>query len=189
MFIISSSMPENLKPYIENIFISSSNPDELFDALNLAIKNNFRDVDLYKTLLANPALSKDEITMFGEKINKEFAEHSYDVFMWMAGIFEQQYNDYDNIERALYYYQKAFLTNPISHAPLVSAINLYNYDLNLDSNQTIMKFVNTGIEKVEKKSLVYHSLANHHEKIGNGELAFKLRALAEKTARKENAQS
>ncbi|MFH1198162.1 MAG: hypothetical protein V1720_20840 [bacterium] len=174
-----------MKPYIENIFISSCNSDELFDALNLAIRNNFRDIDLYKALLANPALSKDELMMFGEKISKEFTEHSYDVFMWLAGIFEQQYDDYDCVEKALYYYQKAFFTNQTAHEPLLSAIKLYNYDLHLDSNQTVMRFVNNGVEKVERKSFVYHSLADHHEKMGNDELAYKLRALAERTARKE----
>lgn len=179
-------MTEGLEIYLENVFRNSTSPDEIFDAVNLAVQNKVDNIDLYKILLANPTLSKDELIMFTEKICREFVPYKFDLYVWIAKLFESNYNDYHYIENSLHYYQKAFLINPENELPLLSALNLYNYDLELPINKNILQLVNTGEPTIKNKSVLYNKLSEHFGKTGNYELKNKYAELAAKYSRKQN---
>lgn len=179
-------MPLNIEKDIENIFRTATSSDEIFDALILALNKRIKNLELYKILLANNSLSKEELIMFTEKICGEFSDFSYELYNWLAKILENNLFDIRSLESALYYYQKAFLIKPAQHAPLLSAFCLYNYELNLPVNFSILQFVSNGISSVEKKSEVYQKLSEHFMKTNNLELSKKYAGLAEQSRRKEN---
>lgn len=172
--------------HFENVFRNSTSPDELFDSLTLAIRKKICDKDLYKILLANPVLTNDEIIMYTEKLCKEFKECSYDLFNWTGYLFQMRDHDLSLLENSFYYYQKAFMINPEDEQPLLSALSLYNYDISVSINEDIMRLVNTGIIKVDRKSVVYKELSKHYKKLNNIELARKFAILAEKSSRQED---
>ncbi len=172
--------------YFEHVFRNSISPEQLFDALSLAIKKGICDGDLYKILLANPALSPDEIIMFTEKLSKEFNDCSYDLFLWTGYLFQMRDHDLSLIDNSLYYYQKAFMIDPENHQPLLSALSLYNYEIALPVNDDVLRLVNTGLIKAKQKSPVYKALSKHYRKTGREELARKFAILSENAARKED---
>ncbi len=171
---------DSIKNRIENIFRFSNNPDEIFDAVDAAIRNKICDVELYKILLGNPALSKDELIMYAEKLSREFKSCTYDLYMWTAKIFGNNYLDHYNLEKSLYYLKKASSKKPSQNEPYISALKLYNYDLELPVNEKIIEMMKSGFEKVDSKTEVYNALADHYNRVGNLELKRKFRALAEK---------
>ncbi|GBD89404.1 hypothetical protein BMS3Abin04_00109 [bacterium BMS3Abin04] len=179
-------MWEQDKIKIESIFRNSNSSDELFDALITSLDHNLSDIDLYKILLANPTLSKDEIIMFTEKLGKEFKKYSSDLYLWTANIFENNCEDYEYLEQAVQYYKKAGLANPTDETPYLNLLNLYNSDFETPANKQILNIIDEGIDKVKKKSKVYFALADHYKKAGNINLQKKYLSLAEKSARLEN---
>ena len=178
-------MEENLRDYIESVFRASESSGELFDALKLSINNKIHDVSLYKTLLANPILSKDEMMMFVEKICDDFEDCRYELYLWVAQVFEGRTDDYDYTEDSLYYYQKAFLTKPEDHTPLISAFNLFNYDYEVPVNKNILSLINIGVETVSKKSVVYKKLSEHFRITGNKDLMIQYEKLALQEQKRE----
>ena len=80
---------------IERIFRNSNNSDEIFDAFTEAVKEKIDDVNLYKILLGNHSLSKDEIIMYAEKLCKEFPHHKYEIYMWVASIFQNSLLEFE----------------------------------------------------------------------------------------------
>lgn len=173
------------KTEIEEIFRSSNSHEELFDAFTEAVSNKCDDVELYKVLLANPALTIDEVIMFGEKVAKEFPGESYDLYFWMAELFSGESINPEYCEKAFQYYSKAFELKREDHEPLVAALNLYNYDLNLELNNEIINFIENGIASVKQKSKVYYGLANHYNVL-NDEINFKKYSeLANKASKNE----
>ncbi|MBL1215560.1 MAG: hypothetical protein HND52_19495 [Ignavibacteriae bacterium] len=179
-------MSDKIYNEIETVFQRSNSSDELFDALQLAISKKYNSPELYKILLANPALSKDELQMFTEKIADEFTNCRYEIYYWTAQIFENNFTDYSYLERAIYYYQKAAICNPEECGPLLSVLQLYSYDIPLPTNETIMQIVNIGIESVKLKAKLYYAMAEHFRKVGNMELERKYKSIAEKAAHNEN---
>ncbi|MFC2084135.1 hypothetical protein ACFLS9_03680 [Bacteroidota bacterium] len=163
---------------IETIFRESDSPDEIFDALQSAIFKKISDINLYKILLGNPSLSRDELIMFTEKICGVFCTLKFDLYMWLASILESNYEDYKNIENSLDYYIKAFSIRPAENKSLISALDLYNYDIELPTNSNIIHFIETGIQSVDNKNEVYSKLANHYRKRGIAELFEKYKRLA-----------
>lgn len=170
---------------LENIFRNSTSSDELFDAFREAINLNVNDLELYKILLGNPALSSDEIKMFSEKLAKEIPEQCINTFMWTANVFEYQKEDYNKLEDAISYYQRAFEQEPANALPLIKLLNLYNYDLETQSNKTIIDFVEQKVKTVNKKSGTFFSLADLYKRKGDYLLASKYLALGEKEAERE----
>ena len=148
-------MVEDFRIKIEKIFRESNSSEELFDAFQLSINTGIKDLELYKILLANPTLSKDEIIMFTEKLGAEFVEGSYDLYMWTANIFENNISDYEYVENSLLYYQKFAAIKPHKADPLISALKLYNYEIELPANSLIHKMVTNGVKNVNLKSKVY----------------------------------
>ncbi len=179
-------MDEKIINKLEDTFRNSTNSDELFDAFQSALSNNVTNIEVYKILLGNPLLSIDEIKMFSDKLSKEFADLSYDINLWTASIFENNYTDYRCLEESLSYYKRAAERDESSFEPYLKALELYDYDMNTPLNHLILKFTETGIEKVENKSLIYYSLADHYKKINNDAMCRKYSELAER-ANKNNS--
>ncbi len=170
---------------IENTFRNSSDSDELFDAFNFALLHQIDDIELYKILLANSILTDDELIMYTEKLCSEFTQNRFDILIWTAKIFETKSFTPDITEKSLHYYAKAAKSNPTDHRPYISALNLYNYEINFAINNQILQFVESAFAIVNRKSLVYEKLSKHYKKLGANVLASKYLKLAQQTARNE----
>lgn len=167
---------------IEQIFRSSNDSNELFDAFQTALSLEIDDVELYKILLGNPTLSFDEIAMYTEKLANEFTKFGFDIYLWTAKLLETKSLNIDALETALHYYAKAAQINPTDHTPFINAINLYNYEMVFNLNKLIEEFVESGIHSVMKKSLLYKTLADHFKKTGDLESQKKYLHLYEKSS-------
>jgi hypothetical protein len=177
---------EHLQKNIEKIFRECGKPDELFDAFQEAISKKIDNKELYKILLANPALTADELMMYTEKLASEYKNDCFDLFMWSGAIFENKAGEFTNINNALRYYKKAAVEKPADPKPYLSILKLYNYDINLPVNLDIIKEIDSGIKEANRKSVLYYALASHWERLGNFNLKKKYLGLAEKSALKEN---
>ncbi len=157
------------KKDVEYIFVNSCSPDELFDAFRAAIENKIKDAALYKSLLWNKVLSPDEISMYAEKICKEFPEISYKTFYAVGQILESMsvYGIYH--ERAFNYFIKASKANTISHEPYVAIAKMYNYELDCPKLKNVVMTLKQGIETVHLKSKVCFALSNIYKKTGDKE--------------------
>ena len=179
-------MDKNYKSEIEKVFRESSSTNELFDAFHFALSQKISDLDSYKILLANPALSKDELILFTEKLCTVLKDKSYDVYTWSAGILENKTTDMGFIEDAVSYYIKAAQTHPAKHEPFINLIKLYNFDINFPTNRTILNFITNSLNGIEYKSKVYYALADLYKTMGDNKLMLKYKKSAEKSAHEEN---
>ncbi|MBN1301915.1 MAG: hypothetical protein JW995_11930 [Melioribacteraceae bacterium] len=177
---------QKLLNYIENVFRNSSSSDELFDTLNFALEKQINNIDLYKILLANTALTSDEITLYVGKLTHEFPGNRYELYNWVGNLFQIQDFDSSKIDISFNYYQKAFFEKPSEYQPLLSALKLYNYDYDIPANKFILQLVNNGVESVDKKSAVYSELSRHFEKLGKTDISKKYQLLAASALKKEN---
>lgn len=157
---------------IEKIFRNSNNNDEIFDAFADAISQEISDLNLYKILLGNKSLSQDEIIMFAEKICKEFPNLSYQIYMWIASIFQNSLLDLNRLNIAFEYYLKASKINPTYTKPYLEMLDLYTYDLDSQLNKKIIEAIKKAEKVVEKKSDFYYKLAAHYKNL-NDEISFK----------------
>ncbi len=177
-------MDETLKN-IEKIFRISSSPNELFDSFEEALKHRISDIQMYKILLGNPALSSDEVKMYSEKLIKEFPQGSIETMMWTGKIFENQKENLQSLEDSLRYYQRAFFENPTNETALLQIFNLYNYDFDSPLNNKIIDFVESSVVTIDRKSSVYYKLAEHFKQKNQINKAARYLALAEKSAERE----
>ncbi len=171
---------------IEQIFRNSNSPDELFDAFRGAITLKISDIELYKILLANPILSKEELKMYSEHLSKVFYEKAFDIFMWTGNIFSNYNAEYERLEDSITYYVKALYSNPKNHEPFCRLLQLYNYDLNVPANKIIIEIVETCIDKAEKKSIIYAEMSKLFEKAGMKEKSVEYIKLAQKYQREDS---
>jgi len=178
-------MENELYKKIELVFRNSNSPDELFDRFTDAIKLKISDISLYKILLANPALSIDEIKMFTGKLLKEIPHEQFQLSMWAAKIFENRQTGYEFIDNSIHYYEIAMQSNPTSHEPLLEMLKLYNVDIELPHNKKILEMIDTYIPSVNFKSKIYFSLAELYKKLSDLNKATKYLALANKAAERE----
>jgi tetratricopeptide (TPR) repeat protein len=172
-------MDSKLKQDLEETFRTSNSPDELFDTFRVAIERKIHDEDLYKILLRNKALSVDEISMFTEKICKEFPDLSYNIYFCVGQLLESistygKYND-----RALQYFEKAAAINPESDEPYLGIAKMYNQELNVPKFEIVSKIIEDGIAKVKKKSAVCFALAQLLIKRGDKEKGQSFKKLGE----------
>lgn len=123
--------------------------------------------------------------MFTEKICKDFENCGYEIYLWSAQVFESRTGDSTCVEDSLYFYQKAFMTKPEEHNPLVGALNLFNYDYEISANKDIFSLISIGVATVTKKSIVYQRLGNHFSKVGNEELKLKYMKMANVQRKRE----
>ena len=148
------------KEEIERIFLSSNDFNELFDAFENAIKQKIDDFELYQKLFWNSFLTIDEIILFGEKLVLVQPENSFEIFFWMANIFEALYSEKDNLEHAFNYYKKASIVKPTSEIPFIKAFESFDQDLNLPPIDNLIDFLKNGVELVYKKGKIYKHLGN-----------------------------
>ncbi len=173
-------MNEEQKNRIEEIFRVSNSSEEIFDAVIESINEKIKDLDLYKILLANTVLSDDEIIMYTEKLCKEFKEFCKELYVWTAGLFENKCEDYSCIENAVNYYKKAIQKEPEDYLTYLRLLKLYNYEINLPINSTIIEVISANADKVKLRSKIYYALANHYKKLGDLYYQRKYLRLAEK---------
>lgn len=166
---------------IRHIFNTSKNFNELFDAFDSALQQKIDDVELYRILFWNDSLGSDELILFGEKLAKEFHHVAYDVYMWLASIFEVIFGKNDNYEMALTYYQKAAAIKPSEPDPYLDVCDIYNPDLNIPPIKTIIEFLKIGVEFVSKKRLLYERLSILYKLNGDIDLAEYYRVKAEES--------
>jgi tetratricopeptide (TPR) repeat protein len=168
------------KREIDKIFTASRSFDELFDAFDEAVNQKIADENLYKILLANSALSNDEIKLFAKKLSEEFPDLSYPILLWCGDIFANKSWSIENINAAIECFENASRVKPDENIPILKMIALYNHDISLPFNEKIIKNVKTGLPKIENKSAVYSAIADFYSKEGKERLKRKYQRMAEK---------
>jgi hypothetical protein len=172
-------MDSKLKQNIEETFRISNSPDELFDAFRVAIDRKIRDEELYKILLRNKALSVDEITMFTEKICKEYPDIAYNIYFCVGQLLESISTYGKHNERALQYFNKAANINTESEEPYLAIVKMYNNELNIPKFEIVTKIIEDGITKVKVKSSLCFALAGLLSKKGENEKSQDFKRLGE----------
>ncbi|MBI5021412.1 MAG: hypothetical protein HZB59_08255 [Ignavibacteriales bacterium] len=172
---------------IRERFESSKEFNEIFDAFEQAIEQRIDDIELYRLLFWNSALKAEELSLFGEKLAKEFSHISYDVYMWLASVFEVMHSVYDNYELALQYYKKASAAKPEAMAPYLDAADCYEHDLKIPPIHLLIDFLKQGVNSVPEPLPIYEKLAHLYEQSGNDEMSmFYKRKFDEGTNQKSN---
>ncbi len=168
------------KTELEKLFRTSNSSNDLFDGFRIAIENKIADIDLYKTLLWNKALSPDEISMFAEKICQDFPDYSYSIYLWVGKIFGTSYLLGEQYEKAMAFFIKALSKNEHSAEPLLSLAGIYNKELNIPPFDDIVRVIENWLPKVDYKSGVCFALSDLYKSAGNATEARKYRSLGEK---------
>ncbi|HEX9655800.1 MAG TPA: hypothetical protein VGB89_02650 [Bacteroidota bacterium] len=163
------SMRSYTKEEIRKTFSTSSDFNEIFDAFQFALTNDLRDVEPYKLLFYNHSLSPDEVRLFGEKFASQFPDLAYEVYIWLASVFEVTNASKDNYELALHYYRKAAEARPTASDPYIDACDCYEPDLNIPPLSTLIDFVKRGIRTVPNPRELYKSLAHLFELSGDAQ--------------------
>ncbi len=171
---------------IRTIFATSNDFNEIFEAFEFAVAERMTDVDLYRRLFWNSALSPDEVCLFGEKLASEFPEMAYDVYMWLASVFEVTFSSYDNFELAMTYFQKAATASPEEVTPYIEASECYDPDLNIPPFAQLILFMRSGIQRVSEKRTLLERLAYLYEITGDEEQGRYFRRLADDIGRTRN---
>ena len=164
---------------IRRCFSSSSDFNEIFDAFQAALSQNLKDVEPYRLLFWNHSLTPDEVRLFGEKLAAEFPDLAYDVYLWLAGVFEVTYSSNDNFELALYYYQKAASVQPAELDPYLDACDCYDPDLNIPPLASLIDFVKKGADRAVNPVSLFKRLAYLYELSGDLERSEQYRHKAE----------
>ncbi len=152
--------------------------NEIFDAFQQALRQKVKDMELYRLLFWNSALTPDELCLFGSKLVEEFPDLSYDVYMWLASVFGVTYSMYDNYELAFEYYTKAADARPASPDPYLDASECYEPDLNIPPINSIIELLKKGAKHVKSPLPLYEKLAHFYDLAGNDEMSkyYRLRA-------------
>ncbi len=172
-------MPALTVDEIRRRFELSKEFNEIFDAFQQALCQRLEDIELYRQLFWNHSLSPDELQLFGEKLAKEFSSISYDVYMWLASVFEVTYSRCDNYELALKYYRKAAAVKPFQPDPYLDAADCYEPDLNIPPVSALIAFLKEGVKTVPVPRTLYQRLSHLYEIAGNDEMSDFCRRKAE----------
>jgi hypothetical protein len=159
-------LSDDLKRELENIFRTSGSNDVLFDSFRAAIDSKIKDAETYKILLRNSALSIDEISMYAEKICREFPEISYSICFCVGQIFSSisAYSKYHY--NAMKYFLRAAASNTALHDPYVAIIKMYNLELNIPPLEEILQCIEEGLTKVDLKSKICFQMAKLYKNMG-----------------------
>ncbi len=144
---------------IRRTFATSADFNEIFDVFQAALRQQLRDVEPYRLLFWNHSLAPDEIRLFGEKLASEFPDLAYDVYLWLASVFEATYAGNDNYDLAVHYYQRAALARPTEPDPYLDACDCYDPDLNIPPLVQLIDFVRKGARLVPNPASLYKRLA------------------------------
>lgn len=172
-------MQKPLQKELEEIFRLSGSPDELFDAFRTSIEYRIKDQELYKTLLRNKALSADEISMYADKICKEFPELKYSIFFCVGQIFSSISSYAKYHDKALNFYKKAAESEPKIHEPYIAIAEMYNPEYNKPPFEDIVQTIQEGIKTVENKSTLCFTLVGLYRNMGNEEMVRSYQILGE----------
>lgn len=160
-----------MRPYtvedIRKCFSTSADFNEIFDAFQSALSQKIKDVELYRLLFWNHSLTVDEVRLFGEKLATEFPDIAYDIYLWLAGIFEVTHSSIDNFELAIHYYQKAAGLRPAEPDPYLDACDCYDPDLNIPPLGVLIDFLKRGLDHVRNPVSLYKRLAHLYELAGD----------------------
>jgi len=160
-----------MRPYtveeIRKCFSTSSDFNEIFDAFQSALSQKLKDVEPYRLLFWNHSLTVDEVRLFGEKLAREFPDIAYDVYLWLASVFEVTHSSNDNYELAVHYYQKAAAVRPAEPDPYLDACDCYDPDLNIPPLASLIEFVKHGLDHVRNPMSLYKRLAHLYELAGD----------------------
>lgn len=170
---------------IRATFANSSDFNDVFDAFEDAIGQKIQDIELYRLLFWNHSLGPDELCLFGEKLAKEFPAIAYDVYMWLASVFEVTYSSYDNFELAIKYYRKAAEAKPNEPDPYLDACDCFDPDLNIPPVDVLIAFVKEGLEHVANKKSLLLRLSHLYQLIGEQDQSDYYRDLADDVGRSE----
>ena len=162
-------MPNLSLEEIRRRFSFSTNFNDIFDAFEEAIAQRIEDVELYRLLFWNHSLKPEELCLFGEKLAQEFPPIAYDVFMWLASVFEVTYSRYDNYELAMQYYKKSASVRPAEPDPYLDAADCYEPDLNIPPIDVLIDFLRDGTRYVTNLKSIYQRLAHLFEVVGDAE--------------------
>ena len=144
---------------IRRTFANSADFNEIFDVFQAALQQRLKDVEPYRLLFWNHSLAPDEIRLFGEKLASEFPDLAYDVYLWLASVFEATYAGDDNYELAVHYYQRAAEVRPAEPDPYLDACDCYDPDLNIPSLPLLIEFGHRGTGFVPNPASLYKRLA------------------------------
>jgi tetratricopeptide (TPR) repeat protein len=164
---------------IRRVFSNSTDFNEIFDVFQAALRQHLKEVELYRLLFWNHSLTPDEIRLFGEKLSSEFPDMAYDVYLWLASVFEVTYSSSDNYELALHYYQKAAEAHPAEPDPYLDACDCYDPDLNIPPVTVLIEFVLRGTEHVVNPVSLYRRLSRLYLAAGDESRSERYRRLAE----------
>jgi tetratricopeptide (TPR) repeat protein len=167
---------------IRRCFGTSSDFNEIFDIFQAALAQKLKDVEPYRLLFWNHALTPDEVRLFGEKLAAEFPEMAYDVYLWLASIFEVTYSSSDNFELAVHYYRRAAQARPEEIDPYLDACDCYDPDLNIPPLTTLIEFVKSGVETVRTPMNLYKRLAHLYDLAGDTEQCERYRRKADENS-------
>ena len=152
---------------IRRCFSSSADFNEIFDVFQSALALRVEDLDVYRLLFWNHSLTPDEVRLFGEKLAGECPSLAYDVFLWLAGMFEATYSSTDNYELAVTYYQKAAAARPSEAEPYIRACECYDPDLSIPPLTGLLEFVLRGLPNVSDPIPLYQRLADLYSYAGD----------------------
>lgn len=144
---------------IRRTFANSADFNEIFDAFQAALHQQVRDVEPYRLLFWNHSLAPDEIRLFGEKLASEFPDLAYDIYLWLASVFEATYAGNDNFELAIHYYHRAAQVRPNEPDPYLDACDCYDPDLNIPPLVQLIDFLRKGTALVPNPATLYKRLA------------------------------
>lgn len=178
-------MPRFSVEEIREKFANATDFNELFDAFEDALAQQLRDIELYRLLFWNNALSPDELCLFGEKLAATFTDLAYDTYMWLASVFEVTYSAYDNFELALRYYRKAAAVRPGEPDPYLDACDCYDPDLKIPLPDQLIDFLKQGLPRVGNKKSLLQRLARMYDMTGRTDQAEYYRRLADELGRAE----
>lgn len=184
---VNNHQPSGMRTYtieeLRRCFSRSTDFNEIFDAFEAAIAQHVTDIEPYRLLFWNHSLSPDEVRLFGEKLARVFPELAYDVYCWLASIFEATESSSDNYELALHYFRRAAEVNPSEPDPYLDACDCYDPDLNIPPIDLLIDFVQQGIRHVMHPKLLYRRLAHLYELSGQLEKAESCRREADRLDR------
>lgn len=164
-------MPNLSKEEIRRRFSTSTDFNEIFDAFEEALAQHIDDIEVYRLLFWNHSLSPDELCLFGEKLVQEAPAVAYDVYMWLANVFEVTYAMYDNYELAIEYYKKAASVRPQESDPYLDAADCYEPDLNIPPLDVLIDFLKEGLGNLSSGRSVCQRLSNFYQLGGDLEMS------------------
>jgi hypothetical protein len=165
---------------IRQCFSSSTDFNEIFDVFQSALAQRVTEFEPYRLLFWNPSLTPDEVRLFGEKLAGEFPQVAYEVFFWLAGMFEATYSSSDNHELSFHYYRKAAAVSPAEPEPYMKACDCYEPDLNIPPAAALIEFLKSGLPHAADTSPFFTRLGDLYAYIGDADQAFYYRLRAEK---------